>query len=198
MKTVAQITGIILVGGKSTRMGSDKGLVRLEGKTFVERVAEAIRPLVTEIILVGDQAVYAALGYRMVEDTYKDMGPLAGLYSGLKACTTNTCLVLSCDVPLVQTALLSQLLDGRFSSYDAVIAQSGNQLMPLVGRYHKRCLKKCEELLQQGEKRMMRLLENLHYHAIGFDENQSLALENINTKAQLKKLNKTLLYENPN
>ena len=82
------ITGIILAGGKSSRMGSDKGFLKLNDKRFVLYSIEALKPLVSEILIVSDNENYDTFGYKRIEDIIKNSGPVAGIYSGLKASKT--------------------------------------------------------------------------------------------------------------
>ena len=77
------ITGIVLAGGKSSRMGLDKGLIKMNQQTFIQAVINAMRPLVGDIIIVSNNSDYDQFGYLRINDLIKDSGPLAGLYSGL-------------------------------------------------------------------------------------------------------------------
>ena len=91
------ITGIVLAGGKSSRMGSDKGLLTINGKMFIEHVVDAMKPLVDNIIIVSNNKMYDQFGYERIEDEIINSGPMAGLYSGLKHSESEYNLVLSCD-----------------------------------------------------------------------------------------------------
>ena len=74
------VTGIILAGGKSLRMGTDKGLLSLKGKSFISHICDALKPIVGEhILIVSSNADYDALGYTRVEDLIEDKGPVSGL-----------------------------------------------------------------------------------------------------------------------
>ena len=112
------IMGIILAGGKSSRMGSDKGLLKIENRTFVECVIDAMKPLIDEIIIVSNNPEYDQFGYHRVEDDIKDSGPLAGLYSGLKHSNTEHNLVLSSDIPLIKAEILEKLIDADYKNYE--------------------------------------------------------------------------------
>ena len=76
-------TGIILAGGKSSRMGQDKGLLMLNGRTFMSHIIEALEPVVSDIIIVSNNSDYDIYKLKRVADILKDSGPLAGLYTGL-------------------------------------------------------------------------------------------------------------------
>ena len=112
------ITGIILAGGQSRRMGQNKALLPAPGRaqiTFVEHLAALLLPLCAETLLVTrdetSAADYAGLtGTRIVTDLIPGGGPLMGLYSGLRATSTSHAIVLAVDMPFVQPAMLSYLL----------------------------------------------------------------------------------------
>ena len=105
------ITGIILAGGKSSRMGTDKGFLVLKGKSFIQHSIDVLKPLVSEIIIVSDNPEYDAFNFKRIEDIIKDAGPIAGICSGLKASSSQYNLVLSCDIPLIKAEILQKLIN---------------------------------------------------------------------------------------
>ncbi|MCB0463530.1 MAG: molybdenum cofactor guanylyltransferase [Flavobacteriaceae bacterium] len=183
------ITGIVLAGGKSSRMGSDKGLLKMNGKTFVEHVIEAMKPLVDEIVIVSNNPEYDQFGFYRVEDDIKDSGPLAGLYSGLKHSKTNYNLVLSCDIPMIKTEILKKLVEADYENYEVTQVESHNKTMPLIAIYQKQCMHKCLELLQQGERRLRVAVNQLKTKTISIDSELDPFVKNVNTKEDLKTIN---------
>ena len=183
------ITGIVLAGGKSSRMGSDKGLLTINDKTFVEHVIVAMKPLVDKIIIVSNNKDYDQFGYRRVEDSIKDSGPLAGLYSGLKHSETEFNLVLSCDIPMIKTELLKKLVDADLENHEVVQIESNTKTMPLIAMYKKQCMHKCLELLQQGERRLRVAVNELKTKTIIIDAEFDQFVKNVNTKEDLKTIN---------
>jgi molybdopterin-guanine dinucleotide biosynthesis protein A len=183
------ITGIVLAGGKSSRMGSDKGLLTINDKTFVEHVIVAMKPLVDKIIIVSNNKDYDQFGYRRVEDSIKDSGPLAGLYSGLKHSETEFNLVLSCDIPMIKTEILKKLVDTDLENYEVVQIESNTKTMPLIAMYKKQCMHKCLELLQQGERRLRVAVNQLKTKTIIIDAEFDQFVKNVNTKEDLKTIN---------
>ena len=104
-------TGIILAGGRSQRMGTDKGLLLLDGKSFVSHIYKALQPLFGEnCIIVSSNPDYDFLGCTRVEDIIPNKGPLGGIYTGLKYSKTKMNIVVSVDAPLVTTELLQWML----------------------------------------------------------------------------------------
>ncbi len=159
----SELSAIILAGGKSSRMGTDKGMIHLNGRPFIEHILEAVRPLAEESIIISDHQHYDQFHTRRIEDEIKNHGPLAGLFTGLKASKNRWNLVLSCDVPLVTSNLLKLLLDRKYDPYNIVQLQARDRDMPLIARYNKNCLQSCEQLIRRGEKRLM-ALQDVHSH----------------------------------
>jgi len=188
------ITGIILAGGQSSRMGTDKGLLKLDSITFVERIINSLNSLVNKIIIVSDNSDYDAFGYERVEDIIKDSGPLAGLYSGLYHSKTEYNLVLSCDVPFVNDMVLKKLIVEMEDTVDVVQFKSQNKTIPLVALYRKQCMNICLELLKQDEKRLRVALDHLKVKTITVDSDMEIYLKNINTKDQLKEIRNAVEY----
>ena len=183
------ITGIVLAGGKSSRMGSDKGLLTINDKTFVEHVIVAMKPLVDKIIIVSNNKDYDQFGYRRVDDSIKDSGPLAALYSGLKHSETEFNLVLSCDIPMIKTEILKKLVDADLENHEVVQIESNTKTMPLIAMYKKQCMHKCLELLQQGERRLRVAVNELKTKTIIIDAEFDQFVKNVNTKEDLKTIN---------
>ncbi|MEZ4795681.1 MAG: molybdenum cofactor guanylyltransferase [Flavobacteriaceae bacterium] len=182
------ITGIILAGGKSSRMGCDKGLLKMENKTFVERVIKAMKPLVNQIIIVSNNPEYDQFGYARIEDEIKDSGPLAGLYSGLKSSDSEFNLVLSCDIPMIKTVILKMLVEADYKNYEATQIESNGKTMPLIAIYQKKCMHKCLELLQQSERRLRVAVNQMKTNTILIDTELDALIKNVNTKEDLKSI----------
>ncbi len=188
MKGKDHITGIILAGGKSSRMGQDKALLSFKGKPFIEYAINALQPLASQIVIVSDHKEYDRFGVTRVDDLIKDAGPLAGLYSGLYHSKTENNLVLSCDVPLVDSQLLQQLITEDDPSVDVVQYKSGDKTMPLIALYKKSCIATCSTLLKSGERRLQELTKTLTTKTIILDKDLEHQVININTEHDLNHL----------
>ena len=182
------ITGIILAGGKSSRMGTDKGFIMLNGKPFIEHIIEAMKPLVNHIIIVSNNLDYDVFNLKRVGDIIEDAGPLAGLYSGLYHSETENNLVLSCDVPLINSVVLNKLIDSFDDNKEVVQLQSQGKMLPLIAMYKKHCMHQCLELLQKGERRLITAVEQMNTKTIELDSELEQYIGNINTTSQLKAL----------
>lgn len=188
------ITGIILAGGKSSRMGSDKGLLNLNGATFLSHIIDAVKPLVNDIIIVSNSMDYDTFGYKKVADIIEDSGPLAGLYTGLKHSKTDYNLVLSCDVPLINESVLKILIDEIDYKHDVVQIKSENKTMPLIAVYRKHCLNTCFELLNKGERRLRLAVDQMKTKTIEIDSKWNQYVRNINTIEQYNALRNEAEY----
>jgi molybdopterin-guanine dinucleotide biosynthesis protein A len=188
MIAIKDITGLIIAGGKSTRMGSDKGLLIFNNRSFMSHIIAAVKPLVTDIIIVSNNSAYDQFGYKRVEDLIENAGPLAGLYSGLYHSKTKYNLVLSCDVPLINSLVLSQLIDEFEEEIDVIQIQSQNQTMPLIAIYKKDCFNKFKKLLLEGEKRLQIAVEQLNTKTIVIDSEMDRYVKNINTVKDLNEI----------
>ncbi|GAB5398458.1 MAG: molybdenum cofactor guanylyltransferase [Aureisphaera sp.] len=188
MNSSEHITGIILAGGKSKRMGHDKALLPFKGKPFLQHIIDALKPLVNDIIIVSDRTEYDQFGERRVDDLVKNAGPLAGLYSGLYHTETENNIVVSCDVPLLKPSLLQRLITENETEYDAVQFQIEDKTMPLIAMYKKRCMHSCYHLLESGERRLRVFVIGLNTHTIVLDEVTAIQATNVNTKKDLKQL----------
>ncbi|OLS41264.1 molybdenum cofactor guanylyltransferase [Bacillus sp. MRMR6] len=153
---------IILSGGKSSRMGTNKALLKINEKTNIERIADILRLLFDEIILVtNDPEPYQFLGVKVVEDHYPGMGPLAGVHAGLMASNYDLNLVVACDMPFVSGELAEALVNNG-AHYDAVIPVLNGRQQPLFSVFQKRTADRIGECIKNERLRMKQLLDDLN------------------------------------
>jgi molybdopterin-guanine dinucleotide biosynthesis protein A len=183
-----QITGIILAGGKSSRMGKDKGLLELNGKTFMSRIIEALEPVADTIIIVSNNNDYDVFNLKRVEDIIKDSGPLAGLFTGLFYSETENNIVLSCDVPLINKLVLLELINTFDSEAEAIQIESQGRTMPLVAMYKKQAMHVLLKQLQQGERRLIVAIEKLNLKTLKLIPELEQYVRNVNTLQELKEI----------
>ena len=176
-----RLTGIILAGGKSSRMGQDKGLMLLNGKPMVQHVIEAIQPLVGEVIIIANQEGYANFGFPVYEDIIKDQGPLAGICTGLQFSKTQKNLIVSCDVPFIHEELLSLLIKNS-EGVDVAIPEKDGKTHQLIGVYDQSCLDVFMQELSRGQRKIKLAIEQLNYKVIDASHIDKKVFNNINTK----------------
>ena len=144
------VCGLVLAGGQSKRMGTDKALLMLNGQTVIERVVQSLASVSDELLLVvNEPSRYKFLNLPTVTDQVPNSGPLMALYSGLLHTSASWCLATACDAPLLQPQLLKHLLEYR-GSVDAVLPFINNNIQPFPGLYSKTCTSILESLLSKG------------------------------------------------
>lgn len=183
-----QITGIILSGGKSSRMGTDKGFLMLNNKSFMQHSIDALKPIVSETLMVSNHTDHDAFGLKRVEDCIENAGPLAGIYSGLKASNTEYNLVLSCDIPLINTDILNRLILGIDETSEVIQIESNGRKMPLIALYKKSCETTFKSLLNQGERKLQYAVNQCKVKSISIAASENKFTTNVNTEAELKQL----------
>jgi len=180
------ITGIILSGGKSRRMGTDKGFLSFNGKLFTQASIDALKPLVSEIIIVSNNADYDVFGLKRIEDIMDNAGPLAGIYSGLNHSKTECIIALSCDIPLITSGILKRLIEGTDDASEVIQIESNGKSMPLIALYKKSCKDVFYKLLQKGERRLQFAVNQCQVKNITLDSESARLTMNINTPEELK------------
>lgn len=153
----------ILAGGKSSRMGTDKGLVHLNGVALIQRIVSQVLVISPNIFVVTNRLdEYRRFGYPMVADVYPDIGPLGGLYTALNYDKHEYTMVLSCDMPFVNQALLLHMVD-IIGEYDAVVPRLRPDAKPepLRAIYHKRCEEHMLNAITSGKRRAISFFDNI-------------------------------------
>lgn len=155
------VTVQIMAGGRSTRMGRDKALVTLGGKTLLDRAVDRWKDWGRDLFLSvgGEEREKLAPGNaRPVFDRYPGFGPLGGLHGGLLVCETELMLLCAVDTPFLTPAHAEKLVES-IGTADACVYTLEGWPQPLFGLYRTTCLSVAQLLLEQGEGRMMRLLD---------------------------------------
>ncbi|MFP5107301.1 molybdenum cofactor guanylyltransferase [Neobacillus sp. C211] len=153
---------IILSGGKSSRMGTNKALLKINEKTNIERIADTLKLSFNDIILVTNHPEdYQFLGLKMVSDYYPDKGPLAGVHAGLLSSKYDTNFIVACDMPFV-SGELAEVLVNKSGDYDAVIPVINGVQHPLFAVFQKRVADKAAQRIEADRLRMKHLLDHLN------------------------------------
>lgn len=175
------VTGIILAGGRSKRMGREKAWVDLAGRPLVRWVLDALREVTDEQIIVARElGELATLGIPVVIDQFRRRGPLTGIHAGLKAGSTDLSLVVACDLPLVRPKLLGYLAGAVGTAPAAVpYASEGPPpspgeyttareagLQPLCAAYRQACIGPLELLMASGTFPTATLISIIHARVI--------------------------------
>lgn len=186
------ITVFILCGGKSTRMCSEKGLVLFQGKPFIEHIIDAVLPITNEIVLVTNGSEYDYLPYNKINDIAIDKGPLGGIYTALCQTETNFNLILSCDIPLISTELLNELIDKHDEEAAITTLSSQSRMHPLIGIYSKKIAPLIKKSIDEDELKLMKFVVKVPHQIINFDDSLEIQFTNINSPDELNELTNKL------
>ncbi len=149
------VTAVILAGGASARMGSNKALLPYRGGRFIEAIHRQLATLFAEVLLVTNNPEhYPFLPCRKVSDIFGGMGALAGIHAGLFHSLNPAIFVVACDMPYLNTELIRHLA-GRADRGGVLIPESLGGLEPLHAVYGKGCLAAIEATLLSGERRIV-------------------------------------------
>lgn len=190
LQTVGAVAGYILSGGRNSRMeGQKKLFLRYAGETFCQRILYACDCLPAVYLSVDNKEPYREAGLPMVEDRWKEIGPLGGIASGLLECKEEALLVLACDMPMIDRETVERMLKmyEKIENSPVLVASQSGRIHPLFGIYPKRVLPFAEELIREGDYRIMHLLERAGYQTLELDE-ESRAMENINSTEEYCRL----------
>ncbi len=187
---VETITGFVLAGGRSLRMGSDKAFVRLEGRALLDRALETLRAVAAELAVVGARERFGSFG-RVVEDVYPDRGPLGGIHAALQVSATDLNLVLAVDLPYVSSEFLGYLVEqARASTALVTLPRTSDGWQPLCAVYRKGFAEVAEAALREGRNGVHELVENSAPRVIDEEELERVEFmvemfRNVNTPEDL-------------
>jgi len=185
---VPDLSGIVLAGGQSRRMGTNKALVEVDGVPMIQRVLHALAACCADVLVVTkDPEAYAHLGVRVVADEQRIQTPLVGVCSGLRATATPWAFVAACDLPFLSPEAV-RLLAGLAEGFDAAVPHVDGRWHPLHAVYAAAALPALEGRLASGVRRMITALEVLRVRPVSAGElaradSTLRTLDNINTSA---------------
>jgi len=175
------LTGVLLVGGASSRFGSPKALAELDGETLAELGWRVLGELCGERLAVGKQSDDIPLPFELLDDGSDVRAPVAGLVAALRTARNELCVVLPVDCPLVTAELLGSLADACTDEVDAAVPQTG----PLPGAYLRSALPVLERGLASGRLAIRDALTELRVETV---ECEPGLLVNVNTQEELRRL----------
>jgi molybdopterin-guanine dinucleotide biosynthesis protein A len=204
MTVRAEITGLILAGGRAQRMGGiDKGLVPFLGKPLIEHAITRLTPQVATILINANRNHdrYAQYGHTVIADQHPDFaGPLAGFAAGLEHCKTEYLLSVPCDSPVFPLDLSERMLEAMIHTQsDLVYASSIDSsgaiwTQPVFCLMRRSVQQSLQEFLDQGGRKIDRWFEALPSSTVVFADEAAFA--NTNTPEELQTLEQTLQGSN--
>ncbi|WP_336216340.1 molybdenum cofactor guanylyltransferase MobA [Enterobacter sp. P82] len=183
-----EITGVVLAGGRSTRMGGkDKGLQLLNGKPLWQCVADALTGQVTTMVISANRHIetYQRSGYAVYQDNQTNYpGPLAGMLSVMQQSPGEWFIFCPCDTPLIPSCLVERLVRLRAAA-PVVWVHDGERDHPAIALMHRSLVPALQEYLTAGERRVMVFMRQSGGHSIDFSDMKS-AFVNVNTTEDLQ------------
>lgn len=162
------ITGVVLTGGKSSRMGTDKGLKLIDEKPMVQWLIDLLKPLCDEVVISANSIEYQKFGYTCVSDKVTDVGPIGGMFTVMNTFKSDYYFFVSCDIPKASSELGKRLL-GQISNKEVVVPQhSGGKTEPLFGVYRFDVRNKLKKQIDRKNYKLMDLLHecNTYYYEV--------------------------------
>lgn len=190
---LAGITGVILAGGASSRMGENKALLQVHGEPMILSTYRVMASLFPELLVVTNRPeLFDFLPCRKVQDIYPGFGPLAGIHAALSASRNDRAFVVACDMPTLSPALINELCSMP-NDLDVVIPETAGGLEPLHSVYSRRCIPTMEEMLLKGEYRILSFFEKVRIRLVPRERIALLdpaysSFSNINTPGDYGKL----------
>lgn len=162
------ITGLILAGGKSSRMGKNKALLPIGDKTAVERIVQALSEWTDSQVISADEAeTYLFTGLPVAVDLHPGEGPLAGLEAGMEKEQADWYLAAACDMPLIRPEVVKYLTGKiKTSEYQAVLPVINGRRQPLLAAYRADCLPVLKNCLSDGERSLKAFFDKINFDII--------------------------------
>jgi molybdopterin-guanine dinucleotide biosynthesis protein A len=193
--SILTVSGIVLAGGQSSRLGTDKSFINVNGQSLIEHVVAKLTRLSDDVIIVTNSPdEYDHLETRLVGDIYPGKGALGGIYSGLRAAANAYSLVVACDMPFLDLNLLRYMII-LAREHDVVIPRIGGLTEPLHAIYSKNCLEPIDRLLARGGLKIIDFFSEVRVRYVKEDEvdifdPQHLSFFNVNTPNDLEEMKK--------
>jgi len=185
------MTGAILAGGRSTRMGVNKALLAFAGRSIIERLIEKLSPLFRDVVIIAnDHASYADFGLAIWPDRVPDKGSLGGIYTALYHSVFPHTFCIACDMPLANPSVIAYLRD-QAAGYDVVVPRTSDGYQPLHAVYGKGCLAPMEAMILADRLKIDRLFPVVRVRTVGPEELRPLdpslhIFVNVNTPEELE------------
>lgn len=189
---MVQASGVILAGGKSRRMGVDKAFLEVGREEMIRRVAEELKRVFPEVVICGgDEETGKHLGLKVLPDLIKGGGPLSGIHAALHGASYRKCLVVACDMPFINSALASFMIE-QAEGYDVAVPRHGVHLQPLFAVYSKSCIPAIEQSFMVSRYKIIDFYPRVRVNYVSEEKLRELAdidiaFFNVNTPVDLER-----------
>ncbi len=195
MESKREITGIILCGGKSVRMGKNKAFIQVEGVPIIRRIYDLFEGLFQEVIIVTNQKeLFSGFTSKIYSDLIPDKGALGGLYTGLFFASFQHSFCVACDMPFIRKSLVQYLIE-KIDDADVVIPRTKDGLEPLHAIYSKNCVDPIRRMIEEGKSKIIDVYDDVKVRIV--DEKDFFPYDpggesfiNVNTPEELRSIRK--------
>ena len=184
----SSVNGYILAGGKSLRMGEDKGLMLLKGKPMIAHVIEQLKPAVQKVFIVSNNKAYEQFGLEVICDLVTDIGPAGGILTALSKTDSKYNFICSCDMPFIQIDAINFLIEHSFD-FEITVAVHQDKIQPLFGVYSRNCLAEWKSQIQKNNFKLQELISYFYTQKLEMKNMQSFdeaIFTNVNSKSELE------------
>lgn len=183
-------TAVILAGGKSSRIGQNKALLKVGENRMLEEAVKILSGEFDEILISANDDSYKDLNRRVIHDIHKNLGPLGGVHATLQQSRHHTNFFTACDMPFMDVRLAVYLIS-LVEGYDAVVPKIGEYYQPLFAVYTKNCLPAVENLIHNGRRKLSAFYDNVKVKFVNLEElrkfgNPDVMFFNINTPLDIE------------
>jgi molybdopterin-guanine dinucleotide biosynthesis protein A len=188
------VTSVVLAGGKGRRLGRVKALEKIGERSLIENIVDTLLPISQEVLVITsreqfDTIASVDLKARIIVDKCPGKAAFGGIYTGLMSASTLYCLVVACDMPFLNSALLCYLIEIA-AGFDIVVPRVGSKIEPLHAVYSRNCLDNIKRLLDENTLQMLRLFDLVKTRYVTQEEVDKLdpgrlSFFNINTLGDL-------------
>lgn len=167
---IENVTGVILVGGKSSRFGSNKALAEMAGIRLIDRATRTMGRIFSNIVLSSNTPEeYRYLNLPIYEDLIKDLGPIGGIYTALKSITDNAAFFVACDMPFLNEKLIRHMIE-VCADYDVVVPRMDWKIEALHSLYTKNCIPVIEKSISSNDYKTMNIFKKVNTRYIDEEE----------------------------
>jgi molybdopterin-guanine dinucleotide biosynthesis protein A len=194
MRGQPQVSGIVLAGGLSRRLGRDKAVERLGDRPLIGRTIDRLSQVTDDIVVVVSNEERASVlplpaGTKVTVDIYPETGSLGGIFSGVSAAEGEWGMVVACDMPFINTCLVRHMLSLK-EGFDVVVPEVKGRPEPTHAAYSKACLPHIERLIGSGDLKIVRFFDDVRVRTVPENDLErldpgQLSLFNINDQRDL-------------
>jgi molybdopterin-guanine dinucleotide biosynthesis protein A len=192
---MSDISGFITAGGRSSRMGTDKAWLELDGRPMIEHVIAAVQSVTSRVAIIANRPEYQRLGYPLFVDSQSGIGPLEALRIALSYTATDRVILIACDLPFVKSELFRFLIEASNQHQATVPIGPDGKLEPLCAVYHRDALRVVSDLIDEGHRKIGLVFDRVATRVIAFAElahlpGSDMFFANINTPEDYMRLRK--------